>query len=218
MTPLLQCRDLRFAYPDGRLVLNGVSLDLAPGDRVALIGANGSGKSTLLNLLVGLNKPSAGDVLLDGRLMRSESDFQELRLRVGLLFQDPDDQLFCTTVEEDVAFGPFNLGWPRATVEQRVRETLDQLRLAHLARRITYHLSEGEKRLVSLATVLSMSPDVLLLDEPTNALDAETRERLIEQLGRLPQALLVATHDLDLLERWGARRAILQDGRLAARQ
>lgn len=213
--PLLELRALSFAYPGRALLLRGASLALAPGDRIALTGANGSGKSTLLHLAVGLLTPQSGEVFAEGRACRTESDFLPVRRKVGLLFQNSDDQLFCTTVEEDLAFGPFNLGLSREQVGARVRETLDRLGIAPLAERITYRLSEGEKRLVALGTLLTMQPQVLLLDEPTNGLDDAARERILAVLQDLPAAMLIASHDADALRTLARRRVHLAEGRLA---
>ena len=201
-----------FAYGTGRPVLRGVDLELAAGERLGLTGANGSGKTTLLHLIVGLLRPSAGEVEAFGQVRRSEQDFLEVRRRAGLLFQDPEDQLFCPTVAEDVAFGPLNLGVPRQEALGIVAETLAGLGLAGYEQRITYKLSGGEKRLVSLAAVLAMRPDVLLLDEPTNDLDEEHMERVLTILKGLPQAAIIVTHDRDLLRAMTTRRLRLVEG------
>jgi cobalt/nickel transport system ATP-binding protein len=168
---------------------------LHPGQRLALLGSNGSGKTTLLHLIVGLLQPAAGRIEVLGQLRRKEADFHEVRRRVGLLFQDADDQLFCPTVAEDVAFGPLNLGKPRDEVRSIVRHTLERLSLGGYEHRITYRLSGGEKRLVALATVLAMQPEVLLLDEPAGGLDEAARQRLRSVLATLPQAMLIVSHD-----------------------
>jgi cobalt/nickel transport system ATP-binding protein len=211
---LISLRDVCFGYDADHPVLRGVDLDLAAGERVGLTGPNGSGKTTLLHLIVGLLKPTSGEIMAFGGPRRQERDFVEVRARAGLLFQDPEDQLFCPTVEEDVAFGPLNLGMPRDRVEETVAETLDNLGLAGYEERITYKLSGGEKRLVSLATVLAMQPDVLLLDEPTNGLDEEHRERLLTILDSLPHAALIASHDRELLRATTTREAHLSGGRI----
>lgn len=213
--PAIAFSGIRYRYAADRPLLAGVDLALEPGERAGLRGANGSGKTTLLLLGVGLLPAAGGEVRVDGRPCRSEADFQQARRRVGLLFQDPDDQLFCTTVEEDLAFGPFNLGWPRERVERQVAAVLERLRIGHLARRVTYQLSEGEKRMVALGTLLTMEPSVLLLDEPSEGLDDDARARLIELLLELPQAMLVASHDHDLLQRVCGRTLRLADGRVS---
>jgi cobalt/nickel transport system ATP-binding protein len=219
--PLLAFRGVSFAYPGrpgepARAVLDGVDLAIAPGDRVALVGPNGSGKTTLLHLAVGLLKPSAGEIEAFGEVRRTEKDFREVRGRAGLLFQDPEDQLFSPTVAEDVAFGPLNLGRTREEALAATAETLASLDLEGYEERITHHLSYGEKRLVALASVLAMRPEVLLLDEPTDGLDEHYAGRLTEILGGLEQALLVVSHDRAFLGRVTSRALLLSSGRLKA--
>jgi cobalt/nickel transport system ATP-binding protein len=203
-----------FAYNSGAPVLDGVDLSLARGEKIGLVGANGSGKTTLLHLIVGLLKPERGEIEFAGRPRRSEKDFWEVRARVGLLFQDAEDQLFSPTVAEDVAFGPLNLGRPVSEAKKIVSSTLERVGLAGFEDRITYRLSAGEKRLVSLATVLAMEPEALLLDEPTTALDEEARERIIGVLNSLPQAMIAVSHDRDFLTRTTDRALLLKGGRL----
>ena len=215
--PLVRLEEIVFAYETGRPVLDGVSLEIGAGQRIALTGRNGSGKTTLLHLIVGLLRPVSGRIVAFGHERRTEADFHDVRCRAGLLFQDPDDQLFCPTVAEDVAFGPLNLGRSRAEISGLVQETLSGLGLSGYEDRITYRLSGGEKRLVSLATVLAMQPDVLLLDEPTSGLDAETEERLTDILRALPQALLVVSHDRVFLERVTQWEVFLENGKLRPR-
>ncbi len=192
---LLELDKVSFAYPGHAPVLNEASLSLAPGERISITGPNGVGKSTLLRIIVGLLFPDRGQVKLDGKVCTSERDFTEMRRRVGMVFQDADDQLFCPTVAEDIAFGPLNLGKSRDEVLDIVNDVLTRLKLMHLRDRVTHKLSGGEKRLVTLATVLAMDPDVLLLDEPTNALDVENEARLVEILNGLPQAIILVTHN-----------------------
>ena len=214
MSVLLELADVRFAYPGRPPVLDGLDLRVQSGDRVAITGPNGAGKSTLLRLLVGLARPQAGRVLAFGSARTSEADFREVRRRVGLVFQDPDDQLFCPTVLEDVAFGPLNLGHPPAAARAIAERTLERLGLTGFAERITHKLSGGEKRLVSLATVLAMEPDVLLLDEPSNFLDEATVGRLVGILGALDQALVVVSHDRHFRRRVTTDERRLESGRL----
>jgi cobalt/nickel transport system ATP-binding protein len=197
-------------------VLDGIDLSLFPGERLCLVGPNGAGKSTLLQILVGLLVPSAGTLTAFGRDRRIERDFHEVRQRAGLVFQDPDDQLFCPTVAEDVAFGPLNLGKSRREAANIVDATLARLELEHLRDRVTHKLSGGEKRLVTLAAVLAMDPDVLLLDEPTNALDERVYARLIDILTSLPQAMIIVSHDPHFRRAIGTRSVSLRDGRLSA--
>ncbi|WP_404381131.1 energy-coupling factor ABC transporter ATP-binding protein [Caenispirillum salinarum] len=212
---LFTLSDVRFAYAARPPVLDGVSLRLEAGERLALVGDNGAGKSTLLSVMVGLLKPSDGTVEAFGRARVTEADFAEIRPRAGLVFQDPDDQLFCPTVAEDVAFGPLNTGASRAEARRIVSETLDGLGLGGFEDRVTHHLSGGEKRLVSLAAVLAMRPEALLLDEPTNALDAKARARLIEVLTGLPQAMVIVSHDPEVREALATRAVLLESGRVA---
>ncbi len=212
-TPLLELRQVQFDYP-ARAVLREVNFQLAAGERVALIGANGAGKTTLLHLLVGLVRPSAGQVFAFGRERRCEADFQAVRAQVGLVFQDADDQLFCPTVLEDVAFGPLNLGQSPAQARAVALETLALLGLAEFAERVTYRLSAGEKRLVALATVLAMRPQVLLLDEPTTGLDAATTQRLIALLTAMEQAMVIVSHDWLSLAPLATRTVRLEAGKI----
>ncbi|MBV5308255.1 energy-coupling factor ABC transporter ATP-binding protein [Chromatium okenii] len=211
MPSLLELREVHSGYPT-HPVLRGVNFALAAGERVALIGANGAGKTTLLHLLVGLVRPTAGEVRAFGQVRRSETDFHAVRAQVGLVFQDADDQLFCPTVLEDVAFGPRNLGRTAAQAKADALDTLTALGLAGFAERVTYRLSAGEKRLVALATVLAMKPTVLLLDEPTNGLDAATEARLIQYLAALKQAMVIVSHDQQVLAQLATRSVRLDSG------
>jgi cobalt/nickel transport system ATP-binding protein len=211
---LIDIREVEFSYSPERPVLGNCSFRLEPGQRVGLTGANGSGKTTLLHLIVGLVRPSAGMIEIFGKERREEADYYEVRRRVGLLFQDSDDQLFCPTVAEDVAFGPLNLGLKREEARQIVSQTLADLGLGGYENRITYQLSSGEKRLVALATVLAMRPDVLLLDEPTNSLDDQAVQRLLEILLRLPQAMILVSHDREFRRQLTNQTLVLRQGHL----
>lgn len=213
--PLIALHDVDFNYDAGRSVLRQCSFRLEAGQRVALHGGNGSGKTTLLHLIVGLLRPNAGRIEVFGAPRAVERDFHEVRRRVGLLFQEADDQLFCPTVAEDVAFGPLNLGLPRERVRQLVGETLESVGLHGYEHRITYKLSGGEKRLVALATVLAMQPDVLLLDEPTSGLDEQATERLTALLAQLPQAMLVVSHQQAFCRQITDSTVTLLEGRIA---
>lgn len=215
MSRLFDLTGIRFGYPGRPAVLGGVDLHLDAGERLCLTGYNGAGKSTLLHIMVGLLKPDAGEVAAFGSLRHAEADFREVRRRAGLVFQDPDDQLFCPTVAEDVAFGPLNLGKSRAEAAEIVDRVLESLNLSAFRDRITHKLSGGEKRLVTLAAVLAMEPEVLLLDEPTNALDERTTERLVEILLGLPQAMVIVSHDPHFRARVVTRTVRLEHGLLA---
>lgn len=212
--PLLSFRQVGFSYDPQRPVLRDVNLQLYPGQRIGLRGAIGSGKTTLLHMAVGLLRPTAGQIEAFGHPRRTERDFVDVRARVGLLFQDADDQLFCPTVAEDVAFGPMNLGKSRREVRTIVTATLQSLGLDGYEDRITHKLSGGEKRMVALATVLAMQPDVLLLDEPTAGLDDKATRRVIDTILGLPQAMLIISHDSDLLRETATRFLRLAEGRL----
>ncbi len=214
MDKLIELKDIHFAYPAHAPTLNGVDFTLEAGERIAITGPNGAGKSTLFHIMVGLNRPSQGEVFAFGEKRQKEADFKEVRRRIGLVFQDPDDQLFCPTVAEDIAFGLLNLGKPIEEVLQIVEDTLHNMRLDHLRDRATHNLSGGEKRLVSLACVLAMQPDILLLDEPTNALDEGTQERLVEILNDLPQALVLISHDAHFRRKITKRYLTLENGKL----
>jgi energy-coupling factor transporter ATP-binding protein EcfA2 len=233
-TPAVRVRDLAYRYPDGRLALRGVDLTIMPGESVALIGPNGAGKSTLLWHLNGLlpgrgrSQPlhahgaeaagrngSAASVWIDG-LEVNERNGPEVRRRVGLLFQDPDDQLFSTTVIEDVAFGPLNLGKRKAEARRIATECLGRVDLADAADRAPHHLSFGERKRVCLAGVLACSPTVLVLDEPTANLDPRGRRRFIELIRPLPATKLIATHDLEMVLELCGRAVLLDAGRVVA--
>lgn len=212
--PLFALEGIRFAHDPARPLLDGVDFRLDAGERVALLGDNGAGKTTLFHLMVGLLRPQAGRIVAFGAERRREADFHEVRARAGLLFQDPDDQLFCPTVAEDVAFGPLNLGASRAEARRLVAEALARVGLDGFEDRVTHKLSGGEKRLVTLAAVLAMQPEALLLDEPSNALDRTARQRLIDVLAGLPQAMIIVSHDDDLVGRLATRAVTLKDGKL----
>lgn len=199
--PLIELKKIHFRYDNGRKVLENLDFTFYPHQRSALIGPNGSGKTTLLHIIMGLIEPESGTVNILGMERRTEKDFREVRANIGFVFQDADDQLFCPTVAEDVAFGPLNLGWPRHEVEQTVKTTLDMLGLSGFENRVTYKLSGGEKKLVSLATVLAMKPQMLLLDEPTTGLDESTTDRLVHILTDSDLPYLIVSHDRDFLDR-----------------
>lgn len=197
--PIIELKSVTFGYPGGPPVLRDLNFALRPGQRIGIMAPNGSGKTTLFHLIMGLVKPLGGQVSIFGKALRDEKDFAEVRRRIGLLFQDPDDQLFSPTVLEDVAFGPLNLGKTKVEAAAIARRTLASLGLNGFEDRITFKLSGGEKRLVSLATVLAMEPEVLLLDEPENGLDTRTRAKLMEILGSLDIAYVLISHELEFL-------------------
>ena len=196
---LVKVDDICFERSVEHVVLDGTTFELAAGEKVGLIGPNGCGKTTLLHLIIGLLKPTRGHIIAFGNTRSKESDFHEVRRRMGLVFQDPDDQLFCPTVLEDVAFGPLNLGSTQEEARSIAGDTLDLVGLKGFEDRITYKLSGGEKRLVALASVLAMSPEVLLLDEPTGGLDNLSKEHISSVLKDLSQAMIIVSHENDFI-------------------
>lgn len=198
--PILELQQVCFSHTGSAVpLLNHVNVRLDHGQRIGLIGPNGSGKTTLLHLLVGLYLPEAGTLFFKGNPVKTKDDYIRVRQSVGLVFQDADDQLFSPTVLEDVAFGPLNLGIPPEEAVEISRQTLSSLNLSHLAERVTHKLSGGEKKLVSLATILSMQPEAILLDEPTNNLDPATKDKVIEIINSLKIASIIISHDWDFL-------------------
>lgn len=210
MTEALRVRDLSFVYPDGHRALCGVDLDVSAGERVALLGPNGAGKTTLMLHLNGILTPERGRVSVSG-LPVAKQNLVEIRRRVGIVFQDPDDQLFMPTVREDVAFGPANLGLRGEELNERVHQALAAVRMESFADRPPHHLSFGQRRRVAIATVLSMRPEILVLDEPTSNLDPSSRRELTEVLGSLDLTIVMATHDLPYALQT-CDRALVMDG------
>ena len=199
---ILRLAGITFNYPENqskRPVLDGLDLEISRGERVGLIGDNGSGKTTLFHLIMGLLQPTEGEITVFGQKRQAEKDFRQVRRMIGLLFQDSDDQLFCPTVAEDVAFGPLNLGKSQEEAVAITQEVLTRLGMEGFEDRLTYKLSGGEKRLISLATVLAMKPEVLILDEPSTGLDEDTVKRLIQILKNSDFAYLIASHNTDFL-------------------
>ncbi len=212
---VLEMRDVSYRYEGGAEALHGVSLGIRRGERVAVVGENGAGKSTLLLLAAGLLLPSEGEIYVEGEPVTS-SNLAFVRRRVGILFQNSDDQLFMPTVGEDVAFGPLNMHLGREEVERRVSESLRRVGALELHDRAPFQLSGGELKRAAMATVLAMQPEVMVLDEPTSSLDARGRREVVALLGTLPQTLLLVTHDMSLAERLCPRAIILHDGRVVA--
>ena len=198
--PLIEMYDITFAYPGAsRPVFEDFNFQLLPEQHIGLVGPNGCGKTTLLHLIMGLLRPQAGKIVIFGQEVSKEKDFVAVRQKVGLLFQNADDQLFCPTVLEDVAFGPLNQGKPPAEAIKIARESMERLGLHGFEDRVTYKLSGGEKKLVSLATVLAMRPQLLLLDEPSTGLDEQTKHRLMHILMDLEIAYMIVSHESDFL-------------------
>ncbi|MCZ2288608.1 MAG: energy-coupling factor ABC transporter ATP-binding protein [Anaerolineales bacterium] len=211
---VLQARDLRFAYPDGHEALRGVSFRLCAGDKAALVGPNGAGKSTLMLHLNGILE-GRGEIEVMG-LRLTRDNLPVVRSMVGLVFQNPDDQLFSPTVFEDVAFGPLHMGLPEDEVRARVDEALAAVHMSAYADRLSHHLSMGEKKRISIATVLSMRPSLLVLDEPSAGLDPRARRTLIHLLRDLPITMLVSTHDMALVKELFPRTLVMDEGLIVA--
>jgi len=210
--PALAVSRLSFSYPDKPDVLQDISLEVMPGERVGLIGPNGAGKTTFFLLICGVLRPDAGEILLFGEPM-AHGDF---RPEIGMVFQNSNDQLFCPSVWDDVAFGPQNLGLPREEVKARATEALSTAGVLELADRPPHHLSGGEKRMVSIAGVLAMRPQLLIYDEPSASLDIRSRRRLIRFLQASGEAILIASHDLELVLEVCERVVLLDEGRMIA--
>ncbi|HET9202555.1 MAG TPA: ABC transporter ATP-binding protein [Acidimicrobiia bacterium] len=213
--PSLEVAGLVFSYPDGHRALGGVDLHVHHGERVALLGPNGAGKTTLLLHLNGILRPDAGTVRVAG-LDVSDEAAMEVRRRVGLVFQDPDDQLFMPTVGQDVAFGPANFGLIGAELDSRVADALGAVSMLEAIDRAPHHLSYGERRRVAIATVLAMRPEILVLDEPTSNLDPASRRELIDVLRALPITQLVVTHDLPFALELCPRALVMDEGSIVA--
>jgi len=213
--PVLDVRGLAHAYPDGHQALFGVDLHVHRGESVALLGPNGAGKTTLVLHLNGILTAGAGSVTVSG-LPVEKSNFREIRRRVGIVFQDPDDQLFMGTVREDVAFGPANLGVRGPALDRQVADALEQVGMSEHADRPPHHLSYGQRRRVAVATVLVMEPEILVLDEPTSNLDPASRRELADVLRSLDVTVLMVTHDLPYALELCPRSVVLHDGQVVA--
>lgn len=212
---LIEFADVSFTYPDGNKALDGVSFRISHGEAVGIVGANGAGKSTLLLHLVGVLFPTAGSVRV-GDCPVTRRTLARIRQHVGLVFANPDDQLFMPTVREDVAFGPLNQRLPPEEVELRVNRALETVGALSLQDRPPYRLSSGEKRLAAIAAVLAMEPDILVMDEPSSALDPLARRNLIRLLAGFAHTKIIATHDLDLVLDLCARTIVLSSGKIIA--
>ena len=214
MTNVLHVQDLHYSYHDGHTALRGVSFEMFAGEKVALVGPNGAGKSTLMLHLNGI-LTGQGDVTVgDKRIMRD--NLPAIRAMVGLVFQNPDDQLFSPTVFEDVAFGPLHMGLSKDEVVARVESALNDVRMSNYRDRLSHHLSVGEKKRIAIATVLSMNPQILVLDEPSAGLDPRARRTLINLLRELPITMLVSTHDMKLVEELFPRTIVMDEGMIVA--
>lgn len=216
VTNSLLIKDLAFAYPDGNQALFGVNLEIAPGERVALLGPNGAGKTTLVMHLNGIHAAQHGEVLVAGIKINTDDkeSLKDIRAKVGIVFQDPDDQLFMPTVREDVGFGPYNLGQRGEELENTVRNALDRVGMLEFIDRAPHHLSFGQRRRIAVAGVLAMQPEILVLDEPSSNLDPASRRELAEILKSLKITLLMVTHDLPYALELCPRSVILSDGKI----
>ena len=211
---IINLTDISFSYPGSPNVLDNLNLKFSRNEKTGLMGPNGSGKTTLFHIIMGLLKPVSGKIEIFGKTAKKEKDFISVRRKIGLLFQDADDQLFSPTVLEDVAFGPLNLGKSRDEAIDIARKTLDFLGLEGFEDRVTYKLSGGEKKLVSLATVLAMEPEILLLDEPTTGLDDKTKSNIKKTLSGLDLSYILISHDFDLLSEITDSIYIMDNGKI----
>lgn len=211
----IEVKDVFFTYPDGHEVIKGINCSIGHGEKVALIGPNGAGKSTFMSLLNGVLMAVSGSVTIDGVEVKREN-LTEVRRKVGIVFQDPDDQLFCPTVFDDVAFGPLNLGLSKDEIHLRVKDALEMVGLTGREERPSFHLSFGERKRLALATVLSYQPEILVFDEPSTNMDPLSRRRMIEWLKTSNKTILLCTHDLDVALEVCYRCIVLTDGRIVA--
>ena len=212
---MLQLQNITVVYPDGTKAIDNINLNAGKGEKIALIGENGAGKTTLLLVIAGVLEALNGTITVDG-IQLAKKTVSEIRKRAGLVFQNPDDQLFMPLIFDDIAFGCRNLGMPENAVAERVDETLNRLNINHLRNRSPLKLSGGEKRMAAMATVLAMEPSVLMFDEPTAFLDHRAKRVLIETLKKLHHTKIVATHDLSFVSEICDRVIILKNGRIAA--
>jgi cobalt/nickel transport system ATP-binding protein len=214
-TPVIRLQKISFAYPCSAVkILDGLDLDLYARDRIGMMAPNGCGKTTLFHTIMGLCRPDSGSIEIFGRPVSTEAEFQKVRSKIGMMFQDADDQLFCPTVVDDVAFGPLNLGLTPEKALKKAQDILQTLGIADLESAITHRLSGGQKRLVALASVLAMEPRVLLLDEPTAGLDNRVKETLVKILNTLDIALMVISHDFNFLTSITDRIFSMENGRI----
>lgn len=212
---VVQIKDLHFAYPDGHVALRGINLNICEGEKVALVGPNGAGKSTLMLHLNGILNGGPGDLQVGGMPL-IDKNLPVIRALVGLVFQNPDDQLFSPTVFDDVAFGPLHMGLPEEDVYRRVEAALAAVEMDGFGDRLSHHLSVGQKKRIAIATVLAMKPQILILDEPSAGLDPRARRALINLLHDLPITMLVSTHDLRMVQELFPRMVIMDEGEIVA--
>ncbi len=214
-TPILELKSISFKYTTSKeYILKGLSFKIEPKDRIGIIGANGEGKTSFLHVCVGLLNPQEGEILFKGQIVKTDKDLISLRRSIGLVFQNPEDQLFSPTVLEDVAFGPLNLGLSKEKARDRAIWALEQVGLSGFEDRITNKLSGGEKKLLSLATILAMKPEIMLLDEPTTGLAPSTRETIIHLLNAQDIGFVIVSHDWDFLARTTKKLFVMEGGEL----
>ena len=209
---LICLSNIAFSYPNGKLVFDDLNFCFPTTGRVGLVGSNGSGKTTILQLIMGLIKPQKGTIEIFGKARRTEKEFRDARIKIGFVFQDANDQLFCPTVRDDLAFGPLNMGKSHQEADQIVDETLALLKLESFKDRASYSLSDGEKKLVAIGTALAMKPQMLILDEPTTCLDEEACERISQTLLNCGLPYLVVAHDRPFLDKVTSQRVTLHPG------
>lgn len=212
---IIELQGVHYSYPDGTRALNGISFRIVHGESVGIVGANGAGKSTLLLQINGTLLPTQGSVSI-GETILSKKTAKEIRKKIGFVFQDPDDQIFMPTVFEDVAFGPLHLGWTLENVEQSAIKALEQVNCLHLKDRPPHRLSLGQRRSISIASVISMDPDILIMDEPSSNLDPRSRRQLIQLLKKFDHSKMLASHDLDMVMQLCDRTIILNEGTVVA--
>ncbi len=210
--PAILLEDIRYVYPDQKLALHGISCRISQGEKVAFIGPNAAGKSTLIMLLNGVLR-GEGSIHIFGMKLSKKSE-NRIKSKIGIVFQNPDDQLFCPTVYEDVAFGPLNFGFSKEEIDSRVKRALNEVGLRDYESRSSLNLSYGEKKLISIATVLSTNPEIIALDEPTSNLDPFHRRKIIEWIKKSDRTFLIATHDLDMVGETAERVIILRQGKI----
>ena len=211
---VINIKELDFSYPYGKKVFEGLNFSLKRGETIGLTGANGAGKTTLFHLIMGLLKPNAGEIEIFEKARKMERDFIEVRQRIGLVFQDSDDQLFCPTVEEDIAFGPLNLGKSQEEAKAIVGEVCEKLGLKGFERKVTHRLSGGEKRLVALATAVAMNPECFLFDEPVVGLDEATTDRFLRYLKEYGNTYIIITHTHEFLRSAADKVYILKESKI----
>jgi len=218
---VIQTIDMSFTYPDGTSALYDINIEIKEGERIAIVGSNGAGKSTLFAHFNGINKPTSGSLKVDGKLMVYEKkELLHIRQKVGIVFQNPDDQLFAPTVVEDVAFGPMNLGLSDDEVDERVEEALEMVGMSGLGKKAPHHLSGGQKKRVAIAGILAMRPEIMVLDEPTTGLDPKGAEQVMDilyMLNRQEMSIIIASHDVEMVTQFADKIFVLHDGEIIGR-